>query len=300
VGVQRSIDAGTPPDAVALLPNVGELRQQLARGRHAINLDLPEQVVEGDAQHGWTLRFRAQLPVEMYNAEISLLTGMCAAALMLPANYGILRTVPPPDQGAIAALRRIAPALGIDWPDGALPGDVLATLDRKNPKHVAFLDHAGSLLRGSSYTVFDGAAPDQPLHSGVAAPYAHVTAPLRRLVDRYGSEICLAAQAKQPVPDWVRERVPQLPKVMEQSDHRAHEIDRAVVDMTEAWLLADRIGQTFSATVLDSDEKAATVALDDPAVRARCTGRDLPIGQQVSVRLVESDTTSRTVRFEVA
>ena len=300
VGLQQSIDAGTPPEAVALLPDVGQLRQQLARQRHAINLDLPEQVVEGDAQHGWTLRFRAQLPVETYNAEISLLTGMCAAALMLPMNYGILRTVPPPDQGAIAALRRIAPALGIDWPDGALPGDVLATLDRKNSKHVAFLDHAGSLLRGSSYTVFDGAAPDQPLHSGVAAPYAHVTAPLRRLVDRYGSEICLAAQAKQPVPDWVRERVPQLPKVMEQSDHRAHEVDRAVVDMTEAWLLSGRIGQTFSATVLDPDEKAATVALDDPAVRARCTGRDLPIGQQVSVRLVESDTTSRTVRFEVA
>jgi len=300
VGLQHAVDSGNPPEAVALLPEVGRLRRQLAQQRHAINLDRPEQIVDGDAQHGWTLTFRDQLPVETYNAEISLLTGMCAATLMLHSDYGILRTVPPPDQGAIAALRRIAPALGIDWPDGAPPGDVLSTLDRKDPKHVAFLDHAASLLRGSSYTPFDGAAPSQPLHSGVAAAYAHVTAPLRRLVDRYGSEICLAVRAEQPVPEWVRERVPQLPDVMDKADHRAHEVDRAVVDTTEAWLLSERIGQMFRATVLASEEKSATVALDEPAVRARCTGSDLPIGQRVGVRLIEADTASRTVRFELA
>jgi exoribonuclease R len=297
-GLQQMVDGGSAPDAVALLPKVGVLRQQLARQRHAVNLDLPEQVVERDAQHGWTLTFRAQLPVETYNAEISLLTGMCAAELMLKGNYGILRTVPPAAPGAIAALRRIAPALGVEWADGEAPGDVLATLDRKNPKHVAFLDHAGSLLRGSSYTVFDGAPPAQPLHSGVAAPYAHVTAPLRRLVDRYGSEICLAVQAEQPVPDWVRERLPQLPGTMADADRRAHDVDRAVVDTTEAWLLSGRVGQTFPATVLDADEKAATVALDEPAVRARCTGARLPVGERVDVRLVQADVATRTVRFE--
>lgn len=90
------------------------------------------------------------MPVETYNAEISLLTGMCAATLMLQANYGILRTVPPPDDRVISALRRIAPALDVEWADGEAPGDVLATLDRKKPKHVAFLDHAGSLLRCST------------------------------------------------------------------------------------------------------------------------------------------------------
>src|SRR6266536_1204068 len=299
-GLQRAVDVGTPPDAVALLPEVGVLRQQLARRRHAIDLDLPEQIVAGDAQHGWTLAFRAQLPVETYNAEISLLTGTCAASLMLQANYGILRTVPPPDHGTVAALRRIAPALDVDWAEGALPGDVLATLDRTKSEHVAFLDHAASLLHGSSYTAFDGAGPSQPLHAGVAAPYAHVTAPLRRLVDRYGSEICLAAQANQPVPDWVRTRVPQLPQTMEQADRRAHEVDRAVVDLIEAWLLAGRIGQTFRATVLAADEKAATIAVDEPAVRARCSGADLPVGQRVGVRLVAADTASRTVRFELA
>ena len=210
-GLQKAVDTNSAPDAVALLPKVGALRLQLARKRHAIDLDLPEQQVAGDAQHGWSLSFRTQLPVEVYNSEISLLTGICAATLMLAAEYGILRTVPPPSAGAVAALRRIAPALGVDWPRGAMPGDVLAGMDRANPKHVAFIDHAGALLRGSSYTPFDGVPPKQPLHGGVAAPYAHVTAPLRRLVDRYGSEICLAAKANRPVPEWVRSRVPTLP-----------------------------------------------------------------------------------------
>ena len=209
-----------------------------------------------------------------------------------------MRTVPPPAPGAIAALRRIAPALGVEWADGEAPGDVLATLDRKNPEHVAFLDHAGSLLRGSSYTVFEGAPPAQPLHSGVAAPYAHVTAPLRRLVDRYGSEICLAVQAERPVPDWVRERLPQLPDTMADAERRAHDVDRAVVDTTEAWLLSGRVGQTFPVTVLDADEKAATVALDEPAVRARCTGARLLVGERLDVRLAQADVATRTVRFE--
>jgi exoribonuclease R len=94
--------------------------------------------------------------------------------------------------------------------------------------------------------------------------------------------------------------VPQLPDTMADADRRAHEVDRAVVDMTEAWLLSGRVGQTFPATVLDADEKAGTVALDDPAVRARCAGAGLPVGERVEARLVQADVATRTVRFELA
>ena len=120
-------------DAVALLPEVGRLRLALARERHAINLDLPAQEVEHDGA-GWQLVARAPLPVEGWNAEISLLTGMCAAQLMLDHRHGILRTVPPPPQETIRALRRAAVALGIDWPQGTAPGDILARLDRTDPQ----------------------------------------------------------------------------------------------------------------------------------------------------------------------
>lgn len=301
-GLQTAVDAGQAPDAVALLPTVGRLRLARARQRHAIDLDLSTQEVERGPTGAWTLHFRQQLPVERFNAEISLLTGVCAAGLMLRAGLGVLRTVPPPDERTVRALRRIAPALDVTWPAGTAPGDVLSALDRGHPPHVAFLDHAAALLRGSAYTVFAGAPPQQPVHAGIGASYAHVTAPLRRLVDRYGSEICLAEHAGHEVPGWVRAQLPTLPEVMSRSDRLAHDVDRAVLDATEAWLLADRVGEIFHAVVLDADESrdppSGTIAVDEPAVRARCRGASLPIGERIEVRLVAADVPTRTVRFE--
>jgi VacB/RNase II family 3'-5' exoribonuclease len=296
-GVQAALDGGTLPEPVAALPAVGEARRALARTRHAINLDLPEQIVERDGA-GWTLALRAELPVEQYNAEISLLTGMCAASIMLAGGVGILRTVPPPDAAAVASLRRAARSLGITWPDGAQPGDVLDAVDRSSPKHVAFVEHAVALLRGAGYTVFDGPPPQQTMHSGIGASYAHVTAPLRRLADRYGTEICLALRAGTPVPDWVRAALPTLPDEMARADHLAHAVDRAVVDATEAWLLHTRVGEVFPAVVIDADDHGATVVLDEPAVRARCAGRHLPVGERIQARLVTADIATRKVTFE--
>jgi exoribonuclease R len=300
IGVQAALDDGSAPDPIAALPEVGRARLALARARHAIDLDLPEQIVEHDDAGGWSLALRTQLPVERYNAQISLLTGMCAASIMMAGRIGILRTVPPPDKGAVASLRRAANALGIAWPAGDQPGDVLDAVDRNDPRHVAFVEHAVALLRGAGYTPFDGAQPEQPLHSGIGAPYAHVTAPLRRLVDRFGTEICLALHAGTSVPDWTRAALPVLPVEMQKADHLAHEVDRAVVDATEAWLLHDRVGEVFAAVVIDADEHAGTVVLDAPAVRGRCAGAALPVGERIRVRLVTAEVAARQVRFERA
>jgi exoribonuclease R len=297
-GVQTAADARRLPEALAPLVEIGELRRQAARRRHAIDLDLPEQEVVDDGNHGWTLQLRRPLPVEQYNAEISLLTGMCAAQLMLQAGVGILRTIPAPGADAIAALQRAAAALGIAWPDGTPPGDVLDSIDRADPRQVVLLEHAASLLRGAAYTVFDGAPPALTTHSGIAAPYAHVTAPLRRLVDRYGTEICLAAHANSQVPQWVRDALPELPAQMQAADHLAHAADRAVVDATEAWLLRDRVGEVFTAVVLGTDDHSATIALDEPAVRAKCPGAGLVAGERVQVRLLEADVAQRRLRLE--
>ncbi|MGX7680511.1 RNB domain-containing ribonuclease [Jatrophihabitans sp. DSM 45814] len=298
--LQRACDDGTPPAAASLLPAVGALRQTLARERHAIALNLPEQEVRKDdlaAGSSWELVLRAPLPIEEANAEISLLTGMCAAQIMLSGGVGILRTLPPPTEATISALRRIAPALGIDWPTSMLPGEVLVRLDRTNPKHAAFLDQASSLLRGAAYTGFDGTPPKQQYHAGIGAPYAHVTAPLRRLVDRFGTEICLALQARSEIPDWARSALEALPSEMASADRRAHLVDRAVVDATEAFLLEGRVGEEFEAVVIDAGATSATIAIEQPAIRARCDGLNLPLGDRLKVRLESVDTDTRTVRF---
>jgi exoribonuclease R len=296
-GLQAAVDAGTAPEPVAALAAVGELRLALARARHATELDVPEQEVVPAADGGWTVEFRRQLPVERWNAQISLLTGACAARLMLDGGLGLLRTLPAPRPADVAALRRLAPALGVSWPDGAEPGDVISALDGATPGQAAFLEHAAVLLRGAAYTPFGGAPPADPLHHAVGTPYAHVTAPIRRLVDRFGSEVCLALAAGTPVPDWARAALPELPALMAGGGRLAGSLERAVVDATEAWLLAGQEGRDFPAVVLDAGRDKGTIVLAEPAVRATCAGADLPVGETITARLEVADQDKRLVRF---
>ena len=295
--VQAQVEAGTLPEPLGLLPSVGALLQRRAAERGAIQLGTPDQAVEAAPDESWTLVLRGDLPVEGWNAEISLLTGRCAAALMLDGGVGVLRTLPPPQPRDVERLRLLAPALGVDWPDGAAPGAVVAGLDPARPGHAAFLEEAVTLLRGAAYTAFDGAPPEQAGHGGVGAPYAHVTAPLRRLVDRFATEVCLAlAAGRQPDPQ-LRAALAELPALMSASDRRTREVERAVVDATEAWLLRGREGETFSAVVVDAEDGRGTVVLDDLAIRGRCTGEGLRPGIRMPVRLEQADVPGRTVRF---
>jgi exoribonuclease R len=87
---------------------------------------------------------------------------------------------------------------------------------------------------------------------------------------------------------------------MAASDRRTHEVERAVVDATEAWLLRDQVGRDFSAVVVDAEDGKGTVVLDDLAVRGRCTGQALLPGTRIRVRLEEADVPTRTVRFTTA
>ncbi|MGZ4480552.1 MAG: RNB domain-containing ribonuclease [Nocardioidaceae bacterium] len=297
--VQAQADSGTLPEPLALLPRVGALLQERAAERGAIELGTPEQQVVPDGNGGWTLAFRGDLPVELWNAQISLLTGRCAAALMLQGGVGVLRTLPQARPEDVARLRRLAPALGVDWPDGAAPGEVISRLDPSLPGHAAFLEEAGSLLRGAGYTPFDGAPPEQTGHAGVGAPYAHVTAPLRRLVDRFGTEVCVALGSGREPDPAVRAALRELPALMSASDTRTRNVERAAVDATEAWLLAGCVGRRYSAVVLDAEDGRGTVVLDSLAVRARCTGQGLEPGTRVQVRLEEADVAGRTVRFRL-
>lgn len=288
-------------EPIALLPEIGGLLSARAADRGAVALPLPEQDVEPDGD-GWRLVLRPQLPIEEHNAQISLLTGMAAADIMLRAGVGLLRTMPAPQPEAVSRLRSAAHALGIWWPPGAAVGDVTGGVDASQPRGAAFLDHAAQLLRGARYTAFAGEPPAESGHGGVGAPYAHVTAPLRRLADRYATEVCLALVAGDPVPATVAEALPRLPEVMAGTDRIASAAARAAIDLAEAVLLGERVGDDFGAAVLDSDPGGAkraargTVAIDDPAVIARCVGAP-PVGERVRVRLISADPVTRRVLF---
>ncbi|SCF67260.1 Exoribonuclease R [Streptomyces sp. Cmuel-A718b] len=304
-GVQRQIDAGTAEEPLALLRDIGRLRaeQELARG--GISLDVPEQeIVEHDGSYG--LAYRATLPAEAWNAQISLLTGMAAARLMADTGTGILRTLPLAPDGAVARLRRSAHALRIDWPHHVPYAEVVRSLDPGKSNHAAFLQECTTLLRGAGYTVFEGGdLPDPAVHAAVADLYTHCTAPLRRLVDRYASELCLAATAGKEPPEWVREALPALPKEMAEGTRRAGTVERACVDLVEAALLEGREGELFDAYVVDVQERdpaIGTIHLRDPAVVGRIEGgtAPLPLGERLRVRLTRAGPAARTVLFAPA
>lgn len=298
--VQAAVDTGTADGTLRLLAEVGELRLGLERERGGVTLPTPEQEVVHD-DDGYRIEYRVPLPSEAWNAQISLLTGMAAASMMLDAEIGVLRILPPPQPGDLAKVRRVAAALDVPWPEGATYGAVVHDLDPKIPQQAAFLHESKVLLRGSGYVAFNGAPPPLADHAAVAAPYAHVTAPLRRLVDRFATEVCLAIAAGEPVPEPIQAALGTLPEIMQSTGRRAGAVERASVDLVEAFLLRDRVGQTFDALVIDVDDKrqGGQVQLTDPAVIARCDGQ-LPLGEQVSVRLAQADLSTREIRFTLA
>ena len=297
---QQMIDAGPGADGIlALLAEVGRLRQALEVERGAVSLRLPEQEVDADGS-GFRLHYRAPLPVEDWNAQISLLTGMAAAGIMLGANVGILRTLPPADAGAIGLLHRVSHALGVPWPKHRTYQAFVRALDPATDTGAALLELSTRLLRGAGYTAFDGSAPALPDHSAVAAPYAHATAPLRRLVDRYVGELCVAVCAHGEVPQWIRDALPALADVMAESGHKAHALERACIDLVETVMMASHVGETFEGGVVETMKHGAIVQLRTPPVRARCDGEGLLLGARVDVRLVTAEPATRTLLFEPA
>ncbi|HEV7978424.1 RNB domain-containing ribonuclease [Amycolatopsis sp.] len=298
--VQASIDAGTPHPSVEALPELGRLRRELAVRRGAVELQLPEQEISGDSDGGWALARRPRNNVDAWNAEISLLTGMCAAKIMIDARVGVLRTLPDPEEEAVNWLRRSAHALEMDWLEGVSVSEMLATLDPGQPESMALYADTTRLLRGAGYTAFDGELPDLTTHAGIGGPYAHVTAPIRRLVDRFATEVCLAVSEGRPVPEWVRTALAQVPVWMSASDSLAAKVERACLDQVEAWVLAEHIGGEFEAVVLRADENKAEILVEDPPVMAKCAGENLREGGRIMVRLTAVDVEKRKVSFERA
>ncbi len=299
---QAMLDDGTASETLVLVKEIGEKRIVRDAARGGVSLPLPDQEID-IADGRWRLEYRSLLPIEEWNAQISLLTGFGAASLMVYARVGLLRTLPDPDPRDVQRLHRTARALGVEWPAEMLYPDFIRALDPHRADHAAVILASARLLRGSGYVAFDGEVPAEPQHSALASEYAHVTAPLRRLADRYAGEVCVALCAEKPVPQWVLAALPGLPSTMQRSSQRARTYERAVVDLVEAGLLVDRVGEVFDAVVVAVDEKRperGTAMVRSLGVEAPVSDAGpLPLGEDVRVRLDTADVTERKVRFSL-
>ena len=97
------------------------------------------------------------------------------------------------------------------------------------------------------------------------------------------------------------DRLGELPSTMQRSDQLSHRYEGAVVDLVEAGVLRERVGEKFEGVVVDvdaKDDKRGTITVQDPAIEARLTAAEpVPLGNEVTATLSEADLGSRSVVF---
>lgn len=288
-GVQ---DSDLPPDFAQLADRI----QAAEDRRGASRVDPPEQEVHQVGPGDFELTYRPRLQSEDRNAALSLATNLAVADALLAHRTGLFRVMAPPDEHAIRRLRFTARAFGLAWPEAETLGQFQKNLSAGDPRQAAFMLAVRRAGTGASYAPYQPGVV--PWHVAMAATYAHATAPLRRLADRYVVRAALAVANGQEVPQAVTDAFAKLPPVMARADALGGQIERAVVDLAEAVMLKGSEGRVFPAIVTDVDERGARMQLRDQPVVARVAAHAVQPGDAITVRLIATDPERRLIQFE--
>lgn len=284
-------EAELPDDFAVLAERVKAAELRRGAGR----VDPPEQeVVKEDGR--FRLLFRERTSAEDRNATLSLAANLAIAEMLHAHGTGLFRVMSPPDDRAVRRLRLTAEALGLHWPAEQPLASFERGLDPADSKQAAFMTAIRRAGTGAAYDAYR--ADVVPLHAALAATYAHATAPLRRLADRYVIRAALALAGGQPVPGAATEAFARLPDVMARADARSAQVERAVVDLAEAVMLESRIGETFEAVVTDVDERGARIQLRALPVVARVAAHRVDPGDTLAVKLVAAEPEARRIDFQ--
>lgn len=285
-------DSDLPPDFAELASRIGRAEDR----RGAARVDPPEQEVAPLGGNRFGLLFRPRLASEDRNAALSLAANLAIADALQAHGTGLFRVMAGPDRRAIGRLRHTARAFGLSWPANAPLQQFERTLTIRDPKQAAFMLAIRRAGNGASYVPYrEGIIP---WHAAMGATYAHATAPLRRLADRYVIRATLEIASGQPVPDTVAEAFGKLPEVMARAGNLDGQVERAVIDLAEAVMLERDVGKIFPAIVTDLDQRGARIQLRDLPVVARVDARNVVPGAALSVRLESAVPDQRRVTFQ--
>ena len=229
-----------PTDLPANFAELSGRIDQAEITRGAARVDAPEQELVVDADGRFTLAFRPQRQAELQNASLSLAANLAIADALLAHRTGLFRVMPEPDERAVNRLRHSAKALGLPWPKDMPLKQFESGLDRANPRHAAFMTAVRRAGPKASYAPYQPGMV--PWHSAMAATYAHATAPLRRLADRYVIEAAVHIANGQAIPEELGVIFQRLPAIMAKAEEKAAQIDRATLDLAEAVVLEGRAG----------------------------------------------------------
>ncbi|MBB4612795.1 RNB domain-containing ribonuclease [Novosphingobium taihuense] len=291
-------DSVTAADLPPAFARFAERVNAAEAARGAARVDPPEQEVEALGDGRYALSFRPLLASERRNAALSLAANLAIAAALQQAGTGLFRVMAGPSAKAMARLRSTAAGLGLAWPEGVDLKALERTLDQRNPAHAAFMLAVRRAGTGAGYAPWIPGVT--PWHEAIAATYAHATAPLRRLADRYVIRATLAVANGQPVDPQVEDAFRRLPGVMAKAEALSGQIERAVIDLAETVMLHGREGETFKACVTDADGDSARVQLLGLPIVSRARIPGAAPGSRVDLRLAAVDSKARRLTFAPA
>lgn len=304
-GVERAIirsraklayDTVRPSDLPASFAELARRVQAAEAQRGAARVDPPEQEVAARPDGRFELAFRPRLSSEADNAALSLVANLAVADMLQAHGTGLFRVMAEPEEKAVQRLRISAKGLGVAWPDAMSLEDFERALVPDDPRQAALMLAIRRAGPGASYAPWRVGA--KPWHAAMAATYAHATAPLRRLADRYVVNAALAIANGQPVPEKVTQAFETVPKVMASAASLGGQIERAAIDLAEAVMLKGREGELFPAVVTDVDERGARMQLRDLPVVARVDADGMAPGDALCVRLLAADPARQRIDFE--
>jgi exoribonuclease R len=284
-----------------LPPDFDELARRIQGAearRGAARVNPPDQELAAIGEGRFELLFRPPLESEVRNAALSLATNLAIADLLQASRTGLFRVMAEPDERAVVRLRHSAQGLGLQWPARTPLAEFERNLDPADPRQATFMLAIQRAGQGASYVPFREG--ETPWHSAVAATYAHATAPLRRLADRYVVRATLAIANGQPVPVAVADAFEKLPAVMARADALGSRIDREAIDLAESVLLQGREGESFRAVATEVDHRGVRIQLSDLPVSARMAAENVKAGDRLEVRLVQADPVERRIVFAVS
>jgi exoribonuclease R len=271
--------------------------------RGAFRVDRPEQHTEVDPTMpgGLRLAFAPKRASEQHNSALSLAANLAVADHFLRQGVGLFRVMDDPDESQMQRLRSMARALDITWADHQGLSSLIQQIQFDDPRHAQLASAIRRVGGGARYLNYPvpNDTPEQvkknagqirrPWHSAIAASYAHATAPMRRLADRYVLDL-LVAQFNDDV-IACQHLIPlldRLPEVMANAERRSALIERDCLELIEDYLLEPLIGTVLDATVTEVGKDNWQVLIENPAVIRRVQVANQPqaqVGHKIKVKV---------------
>ncbi len=320
-------DAAVTEEVAASLRTMAEcaralLGRRMARG--AIDMDIPEAVVEVDADgEVRTIGKRRRLFAHRLIEEFALATNEAVARFLEERGTALIYRIhenPDPDNVLRLGSRLAALDLRLER-DGYEPPPAAFQAVIEKAEATALARQVNLLvLRSLSLARYSA---EKEIHFGLASKaYTHFTSPIRRYPDLLVHRQLLVAIGAEPGPAATREALRVAAAQSSTRERRAADAERDAVAAAGVLLMADRIGEVFDGSVAGVERWGYFVEFDEVFVEgvvpvsrlreyfefiperlelaSRSSNASIRIGARVRVRLIAVDLAARRLELEPA